>query len=105
MFPVSGHQNFADESRDHLQAHSIWDCAYCFQRFDDSGEYIRHREDTCTSQERVQGPRRDGIDPQQWGQINGVSMKRSKKSYTDVDKWMDVWKIIFPDVPTPDNPC
>jgi hypothetical protein len=102
-------ETVANKFSDHLKSHQIFDCNYCFEQFDDPGEYIRHRDvesgGTCTTTERLQGPRRAGIDLQQWTRITEIHKKRTTKRYNDSDKWMDMWKVIFPGVPAPPSPC
>lgn len=93
---------------DHLKSHQVYDCHYCFEQFDHPSEYLRHRTDgggTCASTERLQGPRRDGIDLQQWTKIEEINRQRSTKIYKDLDKWMDTWEVIFPGIPRPTSPC
>ncbi|RDW60705.1 hypothetical protein BP6252_12088 [Coleophoma cylindrospora] len=90
---------------EHLVRHQIFDCKYCFKQFDDANENLCHRLDgTCTSTEPRPGPRRDGIEPLQWQEIQKIHRKRTTRIYTDSDKWMEVWTVIFPEIPRPRDP-
>jgi hypothetical protein len=95
------------EFSDHLiDRHLIFDCDYCFEQFDDVNEYVYHRADgTCTGNERLQGPRRDGIEPLQRKEIIKIHKIWSTKNYNDTDKWMGFWKVVFPNVDPPSDPC
>jgi hypothetical protein len=64
-----------------------------------------HGDGTCTESEPHIGPRRDGIDVQQWIEIKKIFKIRAGKNYSDADKWMAIWGTIFPNAPHPRDPC
>lgn len=94
-------------SDDHLKkCHRTFDCPTCLEPFDDANEFACHKGDgSCNSTNIRPAPQRDGIKPQQWKDIEKVTKIHTSKSYTDVKKWMEIWKIIFPNVDQPKYPC
>lgn len=89
--------------REDLKRHRTFDCEKCFREFDTAELLSQHQKvDLCQSETTPPAPKRDGIDPQQWAQVQTIMRIRSK---TDVEKWMGIWKIIFPHLPSPGNPC
>jgi hypothetical protein len=49
----------------------------------------------------------EGIDHSKWVQIENIlKVKRDKgKDKSDIDKWFDLWEVLFPNIPTPAHPC
>jgi hypothetical protein len=73
--------------------------------FDQRPNRSRHRR----SSELQQQPDsfKDGIEDSQWAQIENIlKVKRDKgKDKSDVEKWFDLWKVLFPNDPAPAHPC
>jgi hypothetical protein len=56
---------------------------------------------------------KEGIDNQQWEMIERILRIRKAKTETgktqlqedDIAKWFAIWRILFPHIPEPSNPC
>jgi hypothetical protein len=53
---------------------------------------------------------KEGIDDGQWVKIEHlVKVKRglsaSDKIKHDIEKWFEIWMLIFPNIPPPSHPC
>jgi hypothetical protein len=54
---------------------------------------------------------KEGISDAQWTNLIEEKQSRKGKAATtqlpksDVDKWKDIWEILFPHLPVPNTPC
>jgi hypothetical protein len=53
---------------------------------------------------------KQGIDDDQWQKIEDLLRVKRKlripdKGKHDIDKWFEMWKILFPSMPLPEHPC
>jgi hypothetical protein len=62
-----------------------------------------HTQETVSSDlSRIVSHANEGIQEDQWEQINRVFSQKGKKRVDDDARWYEIWHIIFPgvDVPT-----
>jgi hypothetical protein len=53
---------------------------------------------------------KEGIDDAQWAKIEHLlkskrGLSAQDKMKHDMDKWFEIWKLLFPDVSPPSHPC
>jgi hypothetical protein len=53
---------------------------------------------------------KESIDDGQWVKIEHLlKVRRGLSAYDkkqhDIEKWFEIWKLLFPNVPQPSNPC
>ena len=67
---------------------------------------LSRRRGSAGFQQQPDNPH-EGIDHSQWVQIDKIlKVKRDKgKHKSDIDKWFELWEVLFPNVPTPVHPC
>ncbi|KAH8656116.1 hypothetical protein BGZ60DRAFT_417808 [Tricladium varicosporioides] len=94
--------------KDHFKAsHRPFQCVKCYGIFKDIDELQEHqRSEICSKNLPAL---KEGIDDGQWAKIEsiikakkGISLAEKRKH--DIEKWFDIWRIIFPGVSPPSNP-
>jgi hypothetical protein len=53
---------------------------------------------------------KEGIDDGQWAKIEHVlktkrGLSAPDKMKHDIEKWFEIWKLLFPTIPPPSHPC
>ncbi|KAH6710569.1 hypothetical protein BKA61DRAFT_98974 [Leptodontidium sp. MPI-SDFR-AT-0119] len=102
---VYGSIKFKDLIADHLlKVHRIFDCTQCGESFDAMEAALNHAY-LCPrlGQPQIQGPIREGISRMQVEEIKKIQGDRKNK-LTERDKWMKVWKLLFPHKEEPKSP-
>jgi len=109
----------AHSIREHLKrAHTFIQCRRCGNVFDGSDhatqvkKFEEHQrlEDPCQLQATIA---KKGISDAQWADLNRIGKQSSKKNNgsssllpkSTVQKWNDIWMVLFPDRVVPSNPC
>lgn len=87
--------------RDHFKAaHVMSQCERCNESFYEVTERITHQElGECNPNESK--PLRRGINDTQWLAIEKVIGGKQKHG---IEKWFEIWHILFPNIPKPLNP-
>lgn len=99
--------------REHIKRkHVVIQCERCFRNFSEKGrkkedsvaELAKHRREPepCA----LGNPREAnlGINMDQESLLNESRGKKRQK-ISDVDKWFNIWKVLFPNKPQPSHPC
>ncbi len=47
---------------------------------------------------------REGISDDQWASLEKHNRKKNQEKHR-VEKWFEIWKILFPNAPMPETPC
>jgi hypothetical protein len=55
--------------------------------------------------ERKENILKEGISDSQWAKLEKKKNSKQSKEVSRVDKWWEMWDILFPDVPRPETPC
>lgn len=88
-------------------------CAKIFSGKDRATDLVAHQrlpdDEGCRLNTQSQALR-EGIDPAQWDKIVRRSGNNSQgghpaKARTNVEKWMEIWDVLFPDEQRPETPC
>jgi hypothetical protein len=48
---------------------------------------------------------KDEIDDEKWKEIENVLSRKGKKNINDISRWYEIWRILFPGLKEPSNPC
>jgi hypothetical protein len=96
--------------RGHFEtAHRRPQCERCYNFFYNRDDLQDHRKAVpCI---RNSDTLKEGIDDSQWDKIwNLLKVKKrgmtsSEKKDHDYYNWFEIWKILFPDIPQPEDPC
>jgi hypothetical protein len=48
---------------------------------------------------------KEGIDDGQWEKIKNIVKKTKQNGRSDVEKWYEIWKVLFGGVTPPLTPC
>jgi len=100
-----------DGFRDHLlKVHRIFDCTQCGASFDAMEAAFSHAQSyACPrlGQPQIQGPVREGISMMQVEEIKKIQGDRKNKctERREQEKWMKIWKLLFPHKEEPKSPC
>jgi hypothetical protein len=95
-------------SRDHFKSsHRLPQCEKCYRILEDVTQLTEHRRSGTCAQKGIE--LKEGIDDGQWEMIEEVLGKRGKspseKERHDIEKWFEIWAILFPGTPSPELPC
>lgn len=52
--------------------------------------------------ERGDASLKEGISDAQWASLD---RKKKNQAATNIEKWIEIWKILFPGKPAPQTPC
>ncbi|RDW88312.1 hypothetical protein BP6252_00344 [Coleophoma cylindrospora] len=88
--------------QDHLDSAHVVQCGRCYGIFLDRKELKGHRELAMCPQSS--GGSKVGIDEDQWGKIRGILSKKGNRDTHDVEKWFQIWDLLFPNNPRPSHP-
>ena len=92
--------------REHFQdVHRLFQCVRCYSIFTDAAQLQSHcRWEQC---QRMPESFKEGIDESDWPKVEAaLRVRRGKcKGRSDVERWFDVWDILFPGSLRPDHPC
>ncbi len=79
-------------------------CERCYRLFSDRNKLHDHRRelDGCIIGE---DDLKEGIGDPQWDEIKVVLSAQGRRRINDVSRWYAIWKILFPGVEEPSNPC
>ena len=100
-------------SREHLRrTHSPVQCERCKETFNpgkggDRAEALNKLAEHRKSKESC--PLRDaslkeGVDEVQWAKLDKQNRRKNAEAHR-VEKWFEIWDVLFPGVPRPDSPC
>ena len=98
--------------RDHLKnAHRPPQCERCYEIFQSRDELHTHRR--AGSCEQNCDLLKEGIDDSQFEKIENLLRARggmrtnslAKRMQLDYDNWFAIWRILFPYVDEPPDPC
>jgi hypothetical protein len=84
--------------------HRTPQCDRCYLLFGTIDELKAHRQRLESCQIGC-SELKEGIDESQWQKIERVLRAKTDKGKSAVDKWYDIWEILFPKVQRPSNPC
>jgi len=92
-----------ERNREHvMRRHTLpeYQCGRCFEQFRDNGKLLQHvrQSSPCVLQEEK---RPEGIDRTQLDRLR----KRGKKSASEVERWHEMYRIIFPEEHKSPSPC
>jgi hypothetical protein len=92
--------------REHLYRYHLAPihCMRCWAQFrsnDELNDHLRVRAESLCSTRG--GPKPEGITAAQERLLR--IRKKSSRSQTEADRWMDMYKILFPEDPCPNSPC
>lgn len=48
---------------------------------------------------------REGVSDAQWAKLDGKRGSKHSQEKHRVEKWFEIWVVLFPDEPRPDTPC
>jgi len=48
---------------------------------------------------------KEGISEAQWANLEKKKSIKKQQATSRVEKWMEIWDIIFPGIQKPDTPC
>jgi hypothetical protein len=48
---------------------------------------------------------KEEIDDEKWEEIENVLSMKGKKNINDRSRWYEIWRILFPGLREPSNPC
>jgi len=65
---------------------------------------LREHQRAAESCEIGDGSLMEGISEAQWAQLEKQNRKKNQEKHK-VDKWFDIWRVIFPSREPPDTPC
>jgi hypothetical protein len=104
------------ENREHMKrVHIHVQCQRCGAIFDGSDHATRAKK--LEEHQRLEVPCqlrpeivKEGISDTQWADLSKQSNKKSKRAScplpkNTVEKWNEIWTVLFPDVKGPSNPC
>lgn len=101
-------------SREHLKRkHYPVHCPRCFKVFSARdrasalNDLIEHGRST-TQCEVMSASLKEGISDAQWAQLEKKKSNKKDQETSTVEKWYEIWKILFPEVPEearPETPC
>jgi hypothetical protein len=79
-------------------------CERCYCLFPDRNKLHDHRRERegCPIGEV---DLKEGIDDPQWDGIKVVLSAQGQRRVNDISRWYAIWKILFPGVEEPSNPC
>lgn len=104
------------QNREHLKrVHIHVQCQRCGTIFDGSDYATRAKkleehqrlEVSCQLKPEIV---KEGISDTQWADLSKQSNKKSKRTScplpkNTVEKWNEIWSVLFPDIKGPSNPC
>jgi hypothetical protein len=67
--------------------------------FKDRAELVAHRGSPTERCYPKPPSLKEGIDDGQWDKLYHLKAKN------DREKWFEIWRILFPGIPEPKNPC
>lgn len=92
--------------REHLKrVHTPAQCDRCYYIAGSSAELVDHRRLPEPCQKKSESLK-EGISNAQWDEIDKKThKKKGKGAFSDVEKWNEIWRVLFSDsVPMP-HPC
>jgi hypothetical protein len=98
-------------SREHLKRkHYPVQCGRCFQTFTGPDRAVllvalqnHSRHDTpCTLRDPSL---KEGISDDQWTLLDKKKSVRKDQEFSSVEKWYEIWAILFPELSKPETPC
>jgi len=99
-----------NECREHLKrVHSPVQCERCHEIFAGTdraaclSKLAEHRKQ-AESCELGDPSRKEGIDEAQWATLDKQNRKKNQEAHR-VEKWFEIWEVLFPDVQRPNSPC
>jgi hypothetical protein len=101
----------SDHFREHLKRkHHPVQCDRCYHIFPGSDraagvlalESHRQHEIPC---ERGDAALKEGISDAQWANLDKKKNVRKSKTSTRVEKYWEIWDVLFPDLRRPESPC
>lgn len=105
--PSSG---LANECREHLKrVHSPVQCERCHEIFSGTdraaclSKLAEHRKqaESCGLGDPS---KKEGIDEAQWATLDKQNRKKNQEAHR-VEKWFEIWEVLFPDAERPKSPC
>jgi hypothetical protein len=48
---------------------------------------------------------KEGISDAQWASLDKKKSNKKSQETSRIDKWMEIWVILFAEIPQPDTPC
>lgn len=97
-------------AREHLKRkHTPVQCERCYHVFsgpdkarciNELTEHLR-LEVPCQKGESVL---KEGISEAQWAALDKQNRKKNQEKHK-VEKWFEIWRVLFPEVPEPETPC
>jgi hypothetical protein len=97
--------------REHLRRkHYPVQCDRCYVIFRGSdrslcmSQLVDHRQ-SPTPCERHEETLREGISDAQWEKLDGKRGKKGSQEKHPVEKWFEIWRVLFPGKKVPKTPC
>jgi hypothetical protein len=114
--PFSRKNALVNGNREHLKrVHTHVQCTRCGAVFDGSEDALRAKR--LEEHQRLPVPCqlnteiiKEGISDRQWADLHKQASKKGKGNScplpkTSVEKWNEIWAVLFPGFPLPLNPC
>jgi hypothetical protein len=81
-------------------------CKQCVLTFKNSKMLDEHyRAQLGCSPSKRAADLKDEIGDEKWNQIENVLSMKGKKNISDKSRWYEIWRILFPGLREPSNPC
>ena len=101
----------ADFAREHLKRkHYPVQCDRCYEIFPGSDRaksvmVLEAHRQLATPCERKEAILKEGISDSQWAKLEKKQNSKQSRGVSRVEKWWEMWDILFPGVPRPKTPC
>jgi hypothetical protein len=102
-------EQIANVLREHLKRkHYPVQCERCYRLFDGGSDRAVKVRELENHRKLPQGCElgdaslKEGISEAQWASLD---RKKKNQGSSNIEKWNEIWAILFPDKPCPETPC